>query len=156
MGVDEFTRIAELFNRHGVAYALVGGLALGVQGLARATNDIDFFVRPDADNISRVKQALREAFDDPSVDEITVEDLSGDYPVVRYGPPDRDYLIDIIARLGEAFSFEDIDTEMREVNGVPVCVATPAALYRMKHETMRLQDRADAEALRQKFGLEDI
>jgi hypothetical protein len=34
-------------------------------------------------------------------------------------------------------------------------VATARMLYRMKKDTVRLQDRADAERLRQHFGLDE-
>jgi hypothetical protein len=34
-----------------------------------------------------------------------------------------------------------------------VTVASPAMLYRMKRDTVRLKDRADAEMLKQRFGL---
>jgi hypothetical protein len=34
-----------------------------------------------------------------------------------------------------------------------VRVATPEMLYRMKKDTVRPQDRLDAETLRQQFGL---
>ena len=33
--------------------------------------------------------------------------------------------------------------------------ATPAALYRLKRGTVRLQDQADAAALRERFNLRD-
>ena len=39
------------------------------------------------------------------------------------------------------------------VEGIKVPVATPATLYRMKKDTVRPIDRADAAALREKFGL---
>lgn len=41
------------------------------------------------------------------------------------------------------------------VDGVPIRVATPRMLYRMKRDTVRPQDRMDAEAIRQRFGLEE-
>jgi hypothetical protein len=36
-----------------------------------------------------------------------------------------------------------------------VFVATPAALYRMKKDTVRPLDRQDAAALAERFGLKD-
>ncbi len=39
--------------------------------------------------------------------------------------------------------------------GVVVRVATPKALYDMKKDTVRLQDRADAEILKEQFDLSD-
>lgn len=43
--------------------------------------------------------------DDPSIDEITAEDLLGDYPAVQYIPPEGAFRLDIPTRLGEAFAF---------------------------------------------------
>ena len=138
-------------DRHDVDYVLVGGLALGVHGLVRATRDIDLFVRPTSENIERLRAALRSVFDDASIDEIVAADLEGQYPVVRYGPPDGDFVIDLIGRIGDAFAFDDLDSERRTVDGVVVRVATPSTLYRLKKDTLRAIDRADAEALRRRF-----
>ena len=40
------------------------------------------------------------------------------------------------------------------VEGVSVRVATPRTLHRMKRDTVRPQDRLDADVLRARFGLE--
>jgi len=36
-----------------------------------------------------------------------------------------------------------------------VAVASPATLYRMNRDTVRLKDKADAELLKRRFNLED-
>lgn len=61
----------------------------------------------------------------------------------------------MLTRLGEVASFETVDAEIKDVNGTPVRVATPAVPYRMKKGTLRLQDQADAAALRERFNLKD-
>ena len=43
------------------------------------------------------------------------------------------------------FVSDDIEVEERLVEGIRVPVATARMLYRMKKDTVRLQDRADAE-----------
>jgi hypothetical protein len=149
--IERALAVLAALEREQVEYVLVGGLALGVHGLVRATRDIDLFVRPTGDNVARLRAALRHVFDDPSIDEIVAEDLAGAYPVVRYGPPDEDFVIDVMGRIGEAFAFDDLDSEHRTVGGTSVRVATPRTLYRMKAHTLRPQDRADAEALRRRF-----
>lgn len=93
-------------------------------------------------------QSLRAVWADPEVDRITAADLAGNYPTVRYGPPDEDLLVDIPSRLGVAFSFDDIEAEMLVIDGIPVRVATPAMLFRMKRGTIRPIDRADARLWR--------
>lgn len=139
----------------GVEYALVGSMAMAAHGLVRATQDMDLFVAPTPDNVERLRRALRSVFDDPCIEEIVVEDLAGDYPAVRYAPPNGDFSIDILGRLGVAFSFADIQTETLETEGLRVRVATPRMLVRMKRGTIRPLDHADAAALRRRFAIED-
>jgi hypothetical protein len=154
MDFQEAIRILQALEREGVRYALVGSMAMAAQGLVRATRDMDFFVAPDSENIERLRRALKSVFDnDPNLDQITAEDLGGDYPAVEYVPPHGSYSLDILARLGEAFRYEEIDTDELVIDGVRIRVATPGMLYKMKRDTVRPQDRVDAEALRERFGL---
>jgi hypothetical protein len=60
-----------------------------------------------------------------------------------------------VTRLGKAFSFEDVEIVRVPFDGLTVSVASPATLYRMKRGTIRLQDKADAELLRQRFKLDE-
>ncbi|MEX0658923.1 MAG: nucleotidyl transferase AbiEii/AbiGii toxin family protein [Egibacteraceae bacterium] len=141
--------------RRGVDCVVVGGIAMALHGIVRATEDLDLFVRATPENLDRIRQALGDLYDDPEIELITVGDLAGEFSVVRYGPPGVDYVIDLIARLGEAFDFDDIESQAIDVDGVTVTVATPAMLYRMKRDTVRPQDRADAAELQRRFGLTD-
>lgn len=155
MDFQDALAVLRALEHEGVEYALVGSMAMAAQGLVRATQDMDLFVAPTPDNIARLKRALRAVFNDPCIDEITVEDLAGEYPAVRYVPPTEGVSIDLLARLGDAFSFADIETETMEVAGTRVRVATPRMLVRMKRGTLRPLDHADAAALRARFGIED-
>jgi hypothetical protein len=146
-------RVLEAFEREGVRYAVFGGAALNLHGLARFTEDMDVFIAPDGPNIDQLKAALRSVFDDPEIEGITAEDLLGEYPAVKYVPPQGTFYLDILTRLGEAFRYEDLETERVPFEGLQVTVVTPRMLYRMKKDTVRLQDRADAEAIRRRFGL---
>jgi hypothetical protein len=122
----------------------------------RATEDVDVLVRATAENLERLRTALKDAYpDDPHVDEIRSEDLMGDYPAVRYYPVDGELYLDILTRLGEAARFETVESEVKTIDGIHVQVATPAALYRLKRNTVRAIDRQDAAALRERFGLTD-
>ena len=155
MTFDEAMRILAAFERHGVAYVLVGSMAMAAQGIVRATRDIDVFVSADELNVARLKAALNELFDDPSIEVIAAADLAGGYPAIQYVPPAGDYWIDILSRLGEALRYPDVEHEILRIEGVSVHVATPRMLYRMKKDTVRPQDRLDAQVLKQRFDLED-
>lgn len=98
----DFDRVIQLFQaleRENVHYVLVGGVALNMYGIPRATQDIDLFVRTQREN-----------------------DLVADNLVW---------------------------------NGVNVRVATPQTLYKMKKDTLRPVDQADAAELRERFGLRE-
>ena len=137
-----------------VDYVLVGAMAMDVLGIGRLTEDVDLFVRPTPDNVDRLRRALRRVWQDASIDEITATDLAGDFPAVQYVAPDGTS-IDILSRLGEAFEFADIEATVYAYGDVDVKVATPETLYRMKRDTVRLRDKADAQVLREKFGLKE-
>ena len=142
-------------EREGVRYAIFGAVALNLYGLARFTEDLDIFVEPEASNIKNLRTALRAVVNDPEIEQITADDLLGDYPAVQYVPPDGSFHIDILTRLGEAFSFADLKTERIPLDGVMVSVVTPQTLYDMKKNTVRLKDRADAQMLKERFNLKD-
>jgi hypothetical protein len=155
MTFEEAKEILAAFDREGVRYVLVGSMAMAAQGLVRATRDMDFFVSPDPENVERLKKALMSVFDDPRINEIADEDLGGAYPAIEYVPPHGRYSMDIVARLGEAFRYEDLESEEMLIEGIRVQVATPRMLWRMKKDTVRPRDRVDAEAIRREFDLEE-
>ncbi len=153
---DEIIRVLRAFEDAGLEYVLIGATAMGFHGVVRATEDLDLFIQATAENVERLRNALRQAYDgDPHINEISSADLLGDYPAVRYFPPSGDLYFDILTRLGESASFETVDAEIMEIQGTKVKVATPLALYRLKKETIRAQDQADAAILRERFNLKD-
>jgi hypothetical protein len=153
MDEDRLRALFQALAAQHVEYAVLGAVALGLHGLARATADVDLFVPADRANVERLKTALHAVFDDSSIDEITADDLCGSYPAVRYHPPDG-FGIDILTRLGAAFAYEDLDIEEREYEGVVVKVVTARTLWRLKKDTSRPTDRIDAELLAERFGFE--
>jgi hypothetical protein len=153
---DELLRILRAFQQEGLEYVLIGAAAMGFHGLVRATEDLDLLIRASPENVERLKRALRATYDlDPNVDEIRSADLLGEYPAIRYYPPSGDLYFDVLTRLGVAATFETVEAETKDVAGIRVSVATPAALYRLKKDTVRPLDRQDAEALRRRFDLRE-
>lgn len=153
---DEIVRVLRAFETAELEYVLIGATAMGFHGLVRATEDLDLVVRATPENLERLRQAFRSVYSaDPHIEEIRSDDLLGEYPAVRYYPPTGDLYFDVLTRLGEAASFETIDAEIKEVDGVRVSVATPSALYRLKKGTVRPLDHQDAAALRERFDLKD-
>lgn len=154
MTADQTTRVLQALEARGVRYAVFGAVALNIFGFVRATEDLDIFVAPDRENVGLLKAALKDVFQDPNVEEISADDLLGDYPAVQYIPPSGDFHVDILTRLGEMFRFEDLEIERAVLGGFEVSVVSPRMLYRMKRDTVRAKDRLDAQLLREKFDLE--
>ncbi len=146
-------RLFEALSAEGARYAVFGAVALALHGLPRATADVDLFVEPAAENVERIKRALRRLWDDPAIEDIRAEDLCGAYPAVRYQPPSGPAL-DLVARLGDAYRWEDLEIEERPFGSVrAVPVVSVRTLWRMKRDTVRPRDRWDAAMLAERFQL---
>jgi hypothetical protein len=148
-------KIVRAFNREAVEYKIFGGIAVNLHGLTRNTEDADFFVAPDPENVARIKRALRSIWDDPNIDEIQDDDMIGDYPSFNYNPPNEQFGIDVVSRLGEAFRYDALPSEVVEIEGERVRVVTVETLYAMKKDTVRHQDKWDAANLRERFSLKE-
>ena len=157
MTLEEAKAVLAALVEEKVEFVVIGSMAMAAQGLPRATHDLDFFVSPEIENLEALKRALFNLFEDPNVDQIDPWELAGDYPAVEYAPPHGRYSMDILTRLGEAFSWQDLvaGSDEIELGELVVRVASPKMLYRMKKDTVRPQDHADAARIRDAFDLED-
>jgi predicted nucleotidyltransferase len=149
MKTDSFMAVLKALHEHEVEYILIGGLAVILHGVPRLTEDLDIFVKKDESNLTKLKKALRSVFKDESIEEMTRNDLV-DYPVVRYGTPEN-YYIDIMDRVGEAFTYDDLAYEIIESHGFPIKVATIGTLIKLKQGTIRQIDKADVLLLTEKL-----
>ena len=60
MSLEKIPDVLRALAEEHVDYVLIGAVAMMAHGLVRATEDLDFFVRPDPDNIGRLR-AVRVA-----------------------------------------------------------------------------------------------
>jgi len=134
------------FNAHGVEYLVVGGYAVGFHAEPRATKDLDILIRAEPDNGRKVFRALAE-YGAPLTG-ITPRDLCADpTSVFQIGrPPIR---IDILQQI-DGVTFQEAWPDRSEtlIDGIPVHVISAEHLIRNKLASGRLQDLADAEAIR--------
>lgn len=56
---SDFKEFVELLNANAVEYLVVGGYALSAYGRPRYTGDIDFWIRPSAENAKKMIQVLQ-------------------------------------------------------------------------------------------------
>jgi hypothetical protein len=114
---DELLRVLRAFESARLEYVIIGAAAMGLHGLVRATEDVDIIIRATAENVERLRRAFAAAYDDPNVSEIRTDELLGEYPAVRYSPPDGDLYFDVMVRLDEAADFETVESETKSNRG---------------------------------------
>jgi predicted nucleotidyltransferase len=138
---QRFLDVMDALEKEKVEYILIGGFAVVLHGMPRFTQDLDFFIKGNEDNISRLQKAFYSVFQDNSVFEITKSELQ-DYSVVRYGS-NEGLFIDVISKIGEAFTFEDLRYEELKIEGHTIKIATAETLYKLKEKTYRAIDQND-------------
>lgn len=139
---NHFLQIIKALNKENVEYIIIGGIAVIIYGFPRLTQDIDLLINFESENIEKLKLALNSVYNDECINEISFADLNK-YSVIRYGTPE-DFHIDIISKIGEIASYKSIDSRIIEIDGIPVRVATEEALFEMKKNTIRPEDKRDA------------
>ena len=143
---NEFLTLLKTIDEYDVEYILIGGVAVIIHGFDRLTQDVDLFIRNTPGNIEKLRIALHSLYQDEDIEEITKDELEN-YPVIRFGTP-KEFYIDIMARIGQAFTFDDLEFEIVEYQGVNIKVATPETLYKLKANTYREKDKLDLNFLR--------
>jgi hypothetical protein len=143
--VDQFKEFLEVFKALGqqkVDYVLIGGVAVILHGMERLTRDIDIVVKMSPENIDMLRKALQTVFEDDAIEEITLPELYK-FPVIRYGTPNEFY-IDIMACVGELATFEDLEYDIIDYQGIKINIAKPESLFRLKKDSIRDKDKIDA------------
>jgi hypothetical protein len=141
----DFRDFFRALQQHAVEFLLIGGVAYNVHAPPRATKDIDVWVRPTRENVTRLVEAIR-AFGFP-VEELDVDSLSAEKgQVLMLGQvPNR---IDILTRpkglvwehawaRHEVTRYEDVDVPLLDIETLLIA----------KRAAGRPRDLADAAML---------
>ena len=136
-------------NDAGAEYLVVGAYALATYGTARATGDIDIWVRPTEQNAERVWAAL-EKFGAPRR-KLTQQDLQAPDTVFQIGvAPNR---VDILTSI-TGVDFEEAWQHRKQtrINGLSISVLGRDHLLKNKRAIGRPKDLADAAWLEESAG----
>lgn len=147
--LEQSLKIIDALNEYKVDYVIIGGYAVILHGYLRATEDIDIVLKMTQENIVRFQEALFSIYNDSEIKEISFKELKK-YPVIRYGTEDNFYL-DIIAKIGERFSFDNIEIVAKKINNTRIKFASAKSLYEMKKYTYREKDKIDLLFLKEKL-----
>lgn len=144
--VTPFQDFVELFERLGIPYALIGGLAVSVHGIPRPTHDLDFTISLDRGRVQVLFEAAAELGYTVS-DEFTKGwvDQVGGMPLVRVRQWLRGRSVDIDIFLAETRLQASLLARRSrlEVDGVPVWVVSPEDLILLKLIASRPRDIGD-------------
>jgi len=145
----DFSDLLRAFSGGGVEYLVVGAHALSVHDRARATKDLDVWIRPTHENAKRAWNALA-AFGAP-LDGLSIEDLTDPDTVFQIGvAPLR---IDILTAVsGVTFEESWPNRVYAERDGLSVPFIGVREFLRNKDASGRPQDRVDAARVRRRLG----
>jgi predicted nucleotidyltransferase len=141
---SDFRDRLSMFIAEGVEFLLVGAYALAVHGVARATGDINLWVRPSPDNALRDWNALAK-FGAP-VSVLSTADLPTPGLIYQIGVAPR--RIDVITSI-DGVDFDQAWASRREVtiDGIKLTVLGREDLIRNKRAAGRPKDLADLALL---------
>jgi predicted nucleotidyltransferase len=143
--------LIKLLKEHKVDFVIIGATAMPVYGYARATLDIDIFIRPERVNAERTLQALTAfGYDmsDVSVDDLMSKKLlirqygveTDIHPFVKETTFEKVWDKKVKATLGKISAFfASIDDliEMKEAAGRPQDLQDVKYLKELKNKTRR-------------------
>jgi nucleotidyltransferase DUF2204 len=140
----DFRDILSAFIAEGVEFLVVGAYALAVHGIARATGDLDLWIRAAPENAERVWRALA-TFGSP-LEDFGIGDLAAPDNVLQIGrAPTR---IDLLTSI-DAVEFEEAAGVRLTVaiDGLTIPVIGREHRIRNKRAVGRPQDLADVARL---------
>jgi predicted nucleotidyltransferase len=138
----ETENLLKSLKENNVEFVIIGATAFPVHGYARATLDIDIFIKQTKENANNTYRALKEFGYDLS--DITVEDLIEKKVLIRQ------YLVETdIHPFVKGASFEEVWKHKieGEIGDVKVFFASLDDLIKMKKAANREKDKEDLKVL---------
>ena len=148
----DFRDILLALRTENVEFLIVGSYAVAAHGCARATEDLDIWVRPTEPNSQRVMRALLR-FGAPT-SRLSPADFQSDDLVFQMGAPP--WRIDLLTSI-DGVTFDEAWPEREEwtVEGLKLPVISRRQLLINKRAVGRAKDLADIEWLEQERPMGD-
>ena len=138
---NEFIRLAHL---HRLKYLIVGGVALALHGLPRATNDIDIWIENKPANIVRLKKVLG-AFGFTELAQQIPKTMDARQALFLGKPP---YRLDILSGVsGLTFPRAYRQRKIIKLDEITVPLASLKQLLKNKQASGRPKDLVDVAAI---------
>jgi hypothetical protein len=145
----DFKDLLSSFDARSVEYLVVGGYAVSLHAQPRSTKDLDLFIRATPANAEAVYNALA-SFGAPLTG-VTIDDLANPNQFIRFGR--EPFAVDILTSIdGVEFASaweRRVEVVIDSAKGIKAFFISKDDLIASKIAAGRLQDLADAEALRE-------
>ena len=149
--ISQYEKLLADLATQGVDYAVVGGLAVNLNGYPRATLDADILVRGDQENLQKLLSCL-SAWGEGWARELKPEDFAIEEGSVRVM---EEFDLDIFTRM-RGKSIDDFRPRLRhlETTGVRIPYLSPVDLVYLKDGSWREKDQLDVLAMREVIARE--
>lgn len=144
-----FEKLLADLVRGGVEFAVVGGVAISLNGFVRATDDVDILVQEGSENVRTLLGCLA-GWGEGWARELKVEDFAPQEGCIRVM---EEFDLDIFTRM-RGHSLEEFRPRLRhlETSGVCIPYLAPEDLILLKQESWREKDQVDVAAMRKVLG----
>ncbi|HEV8543846.1 MAG TPA: DUF6036 family nucleotidyltransferase [Verrucomicrobiae bacterium] len=141
----QFEKLLVALARAGVDFAVVGGVAVSLNGFVRATDDVDIIVADGSENIRKLLECLVH-WGEGWARELKVEEFVPQEGSIRIM---EDFDLDLFTRM-RGKSLEDFRPRLKTLQtaGVKIRYLAPEDLIYLKQQSWREKDRVDVAALR--------
>ena len=144
-----FEKLLAGLVRSEVEFAVVGGVAVSLNGFVRATDDVDILVQAAPENIRKLLDCLA-GWGEGFARELKMEDFVPQEGCIRVM---EEFDLDIFTRM-RGYSLEEFRPRLRhlETSGVRIPYLAPEDLILLKQESWREKDQVDVAAMRKILG----
>lgn len=144
-----FEKLLADLVRGEVEFAVVGGVAISLNGFVRATDDVDILVQDAPGNIRKLLDRLA-GWGEGWARELKVEDFVPQEGCIRVM---EEFDLDIFTRM-RGHSLEAFRPRLRylETTGVRIPYLAPEDLILLKQDSWREKDKLDVAAMRKILG----
>jgi hypothetical protein len=143
---SEFEKLLASLARQNTDFAVVGGLAVILNGYPRLTLDADILVHGSPENLGKLLAALKK-WGTGCAGELTIADFTAEEGAVRVT---EFFDLDIFVRLGGK-TLDDFRPNLRffESDEVRIAYLSPADLIFLKQGSWREKDQFDVAAMKE-------
>ena len=143
-----FEKLLVRLARAEIRFVVVGGIAVGLQGYVRLTEDVDILLDCEESNVVRFLESLAD-YGEGFAREFTLEDFTPDEGALRLIEESEGCQLDIFTVMsGKSYADLAEDAEIFKVQGLEVLYASKKSLIDLKSNTVREKDQLDVLALK--------